>query len=427
MSSFIINGGNKLNGKIIPSGAKNAALKMIAAACLSQDTITINNVPKIKDVLSMLDILISMGAKIEFKDSNLSINCSQINPENIDQNIVGNLRGSIVFIGPLLARFGKLRIHEPGGCVIGARSISTHINAIKKFGVNIKKEGKYYIFESHRLKGSRILLDEISVTATENILMAATLAKGTTEIHLAAIEPEIANLIDLLKLMGAKISGENTNILIVEGVDRLNSAQATVIPDRIEVGTLAIAAILTKGEITIKKIIRDHLDNLINKFDQMNVSYYFNEEYKEEMFSFSDLTITSTEIIKPINFDTRPYPGFSTDLQSPMVLLLTQANGKSKIFETLFEGRLEYTKILNEMGASIKTTTNRTIVIDGPSKLNCKEIISPDLRAGATFVLAGLIATGQTIVKNAEIIDRGYENFEIKLHKLGADIKRVDV
>ena len=428
MSSFIINGGNKLNGDVIPSGAKNAALKMIAAACLTDKEIIIDNVPKIRDVISMIEILESMGAKIEWlKNNKISINCSQIDPEKIDQQKVGNLRGSIVLIGPILARFRKLKIHEPGGCIIGARSINTHLDAFRNMGVKIEQENKYINFDSNGLKGARILLDEISVTATENILMAATLSSGYTEIHLAATEPEIANLIGLLKKMGAKIQGESTNILKIEGVEKLNGAEITVIPDRIEIGTLAIAAVVTQGDIVIKKVIRDHLDNLINKFDQMDIKYHFSEDYILDNSFFCDLSVETTNTIKPINFDTRPYPGFSTDLQSPMVLLLTQAQGKSKIFETLFEGRLEYTDILNKMGAAIKIIDNRTIIINGPKKLVGKEINSPDLRAGAAFILAGLIASGQTIVKNVEIIDRGYENIEIKLHNLGADIKRANI
>ena len=430
MSSFKLTGGNQLKGEVVPSGAKNAALKMIAAACLTTEEIIISNVPKIRDVISMVAILESMGAKIKWLENNkITINCSSINPENIDQNKVGNLRGSIVLIGPLLARFGKLKIHEPGGCVIGARSIDTHINAIKNLGVEIQRDDKYIIFNTNakELKGTRIILDEISATATESVLMAATICRGTTEIHLAAVEPEITDLINLLRKMGAKISGENTNILKIEGVEKLNGADVVVIPDRIEIGTFAIVAVATNGNIVIKNVIRNHIDNLINKFDRMNVKYSFSRENQIEDKQYCDLSIFRSDNIKAINFDARPYPGFPTDLQSPMVLLLTQARGESKIVETLFEGRLEYTKILNAMGANINTIDSRTIIIQGPSKLSGANINSPDLRAGAAFVIAGLIAQGETIVNNAEIIDRGYENFELKLKKLGAEIKRVNL
>lgn len=430
MSSFKVIGGRRLQGEIIPSGAKNAALKMIAAACLTDEEVVIANVPKIRDVITMVEILESIGAIVKWKDdTTVSINCSSINPDHIDQVKVGNLRGSIVLIGPLLARFGKLKIHEPGGCVIGARSINTHLNAFRNLGVKTKQDGKYIIFETNgeKLTGTRIVLDEISVTATENALMAATLCQGSTEIHLAAVEPEIANLIELLRKMGANISGENTNILKIVGADKLTGASIRVIPDRIEIGTFAIAAVATGGGLTIKNVIRDHLDNLINKFDQMGVNYSFNEEKQLEDKLYCDLTISPGDRVKAINFDARPYPGFPTDLQSPMVLLLTQAQGKSKIVETLFDGRLDYTNIFNQMGANITALDSRTIIIQGPTKLAGANIDSPDLRAGAAFVIAGLIAEGESIINNAEMIDRGYENFEVKLQKLGAEIRRVEV
>lgn len=415
-SQFTITGGKQLNGTIISSGSKNAALKMIAAAILTSENIILENVPKIQDVLTLIEIMISMNADITWiTPSTLKINCADLNPVNIDQKKVGNLRGSIVLIGPIVARFGQLKIHEPGGCIIGARPIKTHLHALKVLGINSKKEGQYYTFHCPNLIGNKIILDEISVTTTENALMAATLATGQTEIHLAAQEPEIANLIELLNSMGADINGVNTSILKINGQKNLHSGQAKIIPDRIEIGTYAIAIALTNGTGTIKNVIPDHLDNLVNKFDQIGINYRFED---------NNLLIASGKNYRSINFDTRPYPGYSTDLQAPMVLFLTQVKGFSQIFETLFEGRLDYIRALVKMGASINIMDKHTILIKGPCQLTGKIIDSPDLRAGATYVLAGLIAKGETIVQKAEIIDRGYENFDEKLISLGADIRR---
>lgn len=424
---FTIHGGKPLHGSIQSSGAKNAALKMIAAACLTKETITIHNIPHIQDVLTMLELLAGMGADILWlDDKTVSITCDTLNPDNLDQAKIGNLRGSVVLIGPLCARFGSLRIHEPGGCVIGARPITTHLNALHSLGYTCVKQGKFYIFKSTLPKGSRILLDEISVTTTENALLAATCTPGITEIHLAATEPEIANLIDLLGAMGADIRGKNTSILLVRGVASLHGASATVIPDRIEIGTFAIAIAATHGSGTIVNVIPNHLDNILNKFDRMGIHYSFKIPISDTQSGdeLNDLVLEPTDKYMSIDFDTRPYPGFSTDLQSQMVVLLTQAHGKSSIFETLFEGRLSYTKFLINMGADITIEGKHLISLHGPSQLTGTKIETPDLRAGAALVLAGLVANGETIVTHTESIDRGYELFDTKLQQLGADISR---
>jgi len=426
-NKFTIRGGKPLHGSIQSSGAKNAALKMIAAACLTKETITIHNVPHIQDVLTMLELLAGMGADISWSDSTtVSITCDSINPDNLDQAKIGNLRGSVVLIGPLCARFGSLRIHEPGGCVIGARPITTHIHALHSLGYTCSKQGKFYIFESTKPKGSRILLDEISVTTTENALLAATCTPGITEIHLAATEPEIANLIDLLCAMGANIEGINTSIIRIRGATSLHGASATVIPDRIEIGTFAIALAATHGSGTITNVIPNHLDNILNKFDRMGIHFSFKKPIGDTQTGdeLNDLIIESSHTYTSINFDTRPYPGFSTDLQSQMVVLLTQTQGKSSIFETLFEGRLAYTKYLIEMGADITIEGKHLITLRGPCQLKGVRIETPDLRAGAALVLAGLVAHGETIVTQTQSIDRGYEQFDEKLKQLGADIKR---
>jgi UDP-N-acetylglucosamine 1-carboxyvinyltransferase len=423
-NKFVITGGKVLSGTVKSSGAKNSALKVIAAAVLTDKDVILSNVPRINDVLALLKILASMGATYQWLGENkLKLNCKNLKPEEIDQKMVGNLRGSVVLIGPILARYKKLRIHSPGGCKIGARSISTTINALKSFGVNCQVEGKYFNFTLNNLAGAKIVLDEMSVTTTETILMMACLATGQSEINIAAVEPEIANLIDFLKSMGAKISGKNTHNLTIIGKKRLGGGKITIIPDRIEIGTFACAIAATNGEATIENVIPNHLDNLLNKFDRMNIKYQFSKPIKtgDELNS---LIIKKNGPFKSVNIDTRPYPGFSTDIQSPMVVLLTQAQGKSKVFETLFEGRLAYIKSLVEMGAKIETVDSRTIIVTGATKLKAAKLDSQDLRSGAAFVIAGLIATGTTEVNKASIIDRGYENFAQKLIQLGAQIER---
>lgn len=427
IDQFVIEGGKPLNGSVVSSGAKNAALKLIAASVLTYKPVIIQNIPHIQDVFIMIELLSGMGAKVSWSGiSSLKITCENLDLDKLDQVKIGHMRGSVVLIGPLVARFKKLKFHEPGGCLIGARPITTHIRALKSLGVNVTKQGKYYYFETDKLVGNRVLMDELSVTATETVLMAATLAEGKTEIHLAATEPEISNLIGLLKTMGAKISGVDTSILTIIGKDILNGGKVLVIPDRIEIGTFACAIAATKGYGEIEKVIPDHLDNLLNKFKQMGIHYEFKEDIIGNGESLNTLIINGkNNNFRPSNIEARPYPGFSTDMQSPMVALLTQAKGKSKLFETLFEGRLGYAKTLHSMGADIKFIDNRNIEINGPAKLRGMIIDSPDLRAGATFVIAGLIATGTTYVKKAYIIDRGYERFEEKLLSLGANIKRV--
>lgn len=424
---FTIHGGKALHGTVSSSGAKNAALKMIAAACLTSEEVIIHNVPHIQDVLTMLELLAGMGADVAWKDSStVSITCALLNPDNLDQAKIGNLRGSVVLIGPLCARYGSLRIHEPGGCVIGARPITTHLHALETLGYTCTKQGKFFTFTSTHPHGSRILLDEQSVTATENILMAAVLTPGETEIHLAVTEPEVENLIDTLLSMGAHITGKNTNIIHISGVTALHGATVTVIPDRIEIGTFAIAIAATHGTGTIKNVIPDHLDNLLNKFDRMGIQYSFKIPLTADHTGAmrNDLEITDTHRFSSIYIDARPYPGFSTDLQSPMVVLLTQAEGMSEVFETLFEGRLAYIHYLTQMGAHVSTKDPRTITVQGVTDLHGIHIDSPDLRAGAALVIAGLIADGTTYVHNTDVIDRGYERFDEKLKELGADITR---
>ena len=414
---FIIEGGRPLKGVMEVSGAKNAALKMITASILSDKPSTLSNVPEISDIKTMIKIIEGLGGKVKKKDSRLTIDASSLNHAHPPDDLIGLIRASVVVVGPLLARFGKAQISQPGGCLIGARPITTHIDAFQKLGAKVTQRDGYIYFEANKLKGQTVVLDEMSVTATENILMAACLAQGETEIKMAAAEPEIEDLAHFLNKMGAKIQGAGTHVIKIKGVKKLKGASYKVIPDRIEAGTLAIAAAASKGEVEIKNVIPSHLDMFLDKLKQANVNL---------KVTANSLFVKPTTIFHPIFIDTRPYPGFPTDLQAPMAVLLTQANGTSKIFETLYEDRFNYVKELVKMGASATILDPHTLIIQGPRPLYGKKITTYDLRAGATLVIASLIATGKSEIENIELIDRGYEGLDKRLNKLGAKIQRVE-
>jgi UDP-N-acetylglucosamine 1-carboxyvinyltransferase len=335
-----------------------------------------------------------------------------------DYQLVKHMRASVVIIGPLLSRLKKVTIPQPGGCLIGSRPIDTHLNAFRKLGVEVRQEEDLYHFSINEIIGRKVVLDEMSVTATENMIMASVISKGTTEIRLAASEPEIEDLIKLLNKMGARINGGGTSNLVIKGVKKLHGAKHRILADRIEAGTFAVAAAVSRGDVRIKGIVPDHLDSLLQKFDQANVKY--------EIEKNSILHIKPTTIFKPISFDTRPHPGFPTDLQAPMAVLLTQANGTSRIFETMYEGRFGYVTELTKMGANIKSLDSHTIIVTGPTPLYGKDITSFDIRAGATLIIAALIAQGNSLIDRVELVDRGYEKIEKRLQKLGAKIKRLE-
>ncbi|MFA6098519.1 MAG: UDP-N-acetylglucosamine 1-carboxyvinyltransferase [Patescibacteria group bacterium] len=417
MSKFIIQGGKSLEGEITVSGAKNSALKLIAASLMTDKEVCLANVPDINDVRTMISILEKLGAEVDFHNHNFCINCATVKNIDPDYQLIKHMRASVMIIGPLLARFGAVKIPQPGGCLIGARPINTHINALKQLNVEFNEDKDYYYFRTKKLTGGKVILDEMSVTATENVLMASVLASGKTEIHLAASEPEIVDLADLLNEMGAKIVGAGTSIIKVTGVSKLNGAKHTVIPDRIEAGTFAVAAAVSRGDVRIKNVIPDHLDIVLQKLTKANVNFEIEGE--------SVLHIKPTTIFSPIQIDTRPHPGFPTDLQAPFSVLLTQANGTSKIFETMYDGRLGYCRELKKMGANIDIIDNNNAIISGPTPLYGKEITSFDIRAGATLLIAAIIAQGQSVIDKVELIDRGYEKIEQRLSSLGANIKRI--
>lgn len=420
MSKFIIQGGNSLEGEVVISGAKNAALKLMAAALLTNEPIHLSNVPDIRDIRTMAEILRKLGVTIEFQDNAMTISATHLKHIAPDYQLVKHMRASVVIIGPLLARTGEVSIPQPGGCLIGSRPIDTHINALRAFGVTLEENNDFYQFTvpAKGLQGNKVILNEMSVSATENALMASVLAHGQTEIHLAAAEPEIVNLAELLIKMGADIEGAGTPVIRVRGVKKLHGAEHEVIPDRIEAGTFAIAAAVSRGDVRIRNVIPDHLNIVIQKLQQANVTITIEDN--------SVLHIKPTTMFRPINIDTRPFPGYPTDLQAPLSVLMTQANGTSRIFETMYEGRLGYVKELEKMGAEIKTLDAHTVIINGPTPLYGKEITSFDIRAGATLIIAALIAQGESMIDRVELVDRGYEKIEQRLSALGAQIHRIE-
>jgi UDP-N-acetylglucosamine 1-carboxyvinyltransferase len=414
---FVIEGGHPLKGEIEIMGMKNAATPIIAATLLTSEPCLLKNIPKISDVSTMLEILKSLGSEIDYLDDHsIRISNQDLNLHRLDKDAVCKMRSSILFMGPLLSRFGEVELPEPGGCIIGNRPIDTHLYALQQLGAKIERKDGFYGLKADCLKGTTIILPEFSVTATENVLMAAVLAKGKTVIKLAAAEPHVQDLCHFLNKMGAKITGIGTHTLIIEGVKKLKGTEYTIIPDQIEIGTFAVAAAVSRGEIKIKNIIPEHLEIICLKLKQIGVKFEIGENY---------LQIYPSTNLKAFRLQTMPYPGFPTDLQAPFGVLATQCQGTSLIQDPLFEGRMNYVQELIKMGANAIVADPHRVIITGPTPLYGQEIKSFDLRAGATLIIAGLIAHGQTIINQAEIVDRGYERIEERLNKLGAKITRI--
>jgi len=416
MEQLIINGPSKLKGTVKISGAKNAALPIIAASLLFRQDVTLTNVPDIKDVRALLGILDSLGAETTFKKNVLKISAGKIQEVDPDPELVKRLRASILTLAPLLVRNKKVFIPHPGGCLIGSRPMDVHLSALKRMGAEIISDSNGYQLEADKLMPSHICA-EFSVTGTENVIMAAVLTEGETTISLAASEPHVQDLCNFLITAGAKIEGVGTHNLTITGVDKLKKISYQIIPDQIESGTFAIAAIATKGEVLVDGFVTAHQESLLSKFDHIGVNY--------EVISPTKLQIRPTHNLKNFKIRTEIYPGFPTDLQAPMSILATQSDGSSEIYETIFEGRLGYISELSKMGASCVTRDAHQASITGPTPLFGARITSFDLRAGATLIIAALIAQGESRLDQIEIIDRGYENIEHKFKLLGANIRRV--
>lgn len=418
MEKLIIKGPCSLRGEITVSGSKNAALPILAATLLASGKFVISNVPMITDIKHLLSILEDLGAAVTLKNNVCEINTTKVNSHEPDADKVRHIRASILLLGPLLARFGKARLSHPGGCFIGARPVETHFEALEELGATVIEDSSHYYLTAKALVGRKIVLNEISVTATENVIMAAVLASGTTELRLAATEPHVVDLCNFLTKMGAKISGIGTHNLTIEGVKKLKPVNYRICYDQIEAGTFAIAAAASRGELTIKGFVADDQDILIKLLRKANVNI--------------ELANTDTAIVrKSTSFRAIPklrtdiYPNFSSDLQAPMGVLMTQAHGTSTIFETMFEGRLNYINELNKMGADGVIKNAHEATITGPTPLFGTTIESFDLRAGATLLIASFIAEGESVIERAELIDRGYENIEARLNTVGANIRRI--
>ena len=413
-----IEGGEFLKGNIKISGAKNSALVLMAASILSNGQINLFNVPRISDVLIMSKILTAIGMNIKSDSNQLEINTKKICPPSQDLffDLFHALRVSFFCIGPLLARFGKAKIPLPGGCLIGSRPIDEHINSLKKLGVIFKFQNNYLSAEvitpNKRLLGSSINFKCKSVGATETLLMAASLANGSTILNNAAQEPEIIDLANMLNLMGAKVKGAGSECITVEGVESLRGCDYTVMSDRIEAGTFLIAAAITRSNISLYPCEPNHLKAVISKLELCGCKFEYSKNF---------LRIIPNEILYSVDINTSPYPGFPTDLQAPFMALMATTNGISKIKETVFENRMHHVKELNRMGAKITLKDNIAKVI-GVENLHGRKVIGSDLRATAALALAGLSANGKTIVKGLEHLERGYEDFSEKFQKLGATI-----
>jgi UDP-N-acetylglucosamine 1-carboxyvinyltransferase len=422
MSKFIINGPAKLRGEIEVRGAKNAALKIIPAAILSTEKITITNLPEIEDVKQSLALLEDLGAKIDYpKKGTVVIDPSSVNKTELNPAIANKFRASIMFVAPLLARFGEAKFPHPGGCIIGAgkRDIDVFLDGFAALGAEVSiKENHYHLKAKGGLKGGEFFFYKlIAVTATESMIMAGALAKGQTVLKNCAMEPEIKALADYLNLQGAKISGAGTPTITIEGVTKLSAGNFTVMPDRLEAGSFAIMAAATGSEIFITKCVPEHLRVLLEIFKhRLHIPFEEGEDW---------IRIKPAKKIAAYGIKTHEYPGFPTDLQQPYAVLMTQAEGSSLIHETIFDRRLLYADLLSQMGADIIMCDPHRIVVNGPTKLFGHKLTSPDLRAGIALVIAALVAEGRTEIDNIYQIERGYENIAERLTALGADIKKI--
>ena len=413
MKQLVIEGNRNLRGEIKISGAKNSVVALIPAAILSDEEVTLYNVPNISDTLSLIDILKLLNCNVDYHNDKMIINNKNIENKVIKEDLSKKLRASYYFMGALLAKFNYAEIYFPGGCNIGSRPIDFHIKGFEKLGAEVIIDGNKYIFKAKKLKGAKIYLDFASVGATINIMLAAVKAEGNTTISNAAKEPEIVNIATLLNSMGAKIIGAGTSEIKIEGVKNLKKGVIDVIPDRIEAGTYVIAGALLGNRLKISNIIEEHIESLISKLKEMGVDIESHKNY---------LIINKPKKYKPVNIKTLVFPGFPTDLGQPISVLLTQGEGMSIFEETIYENRMGHIKYLQKMGANIRLN-DRTAIFIGPTKLKGEEVTATDLRAGATMVLAGLIAKGTTRINEIEHILRGYENIVEKLNNVGASIR----
>ncbi len=414
MDSIYINGGRELKGSVPISGAKNAVLPMMAASLLADGTTTIENVPNLRDTITMASLLEVTGAEVNLDFPSLSVNTSTMDTPKAPYELVKTMRASFYVLGPLLSRFGEAKVSLPGGCAWGPRPVDFHLRALKKMGASIKLKEGYVLAKAPYLKGCSVRFDFPSVGATGNILMAAARARGTTTIENAAMEPEIEQLAEMLKLMGAQIEGIGTSYLTVHGVKHLKPITISVIPDRIEIGTFLIAGALM-GKVTVKNSVPSQLTSLLEKLHSAGTQVDIDRE---------SITTSFTGRVSPVDLTTAVYPGFPTDLQAQWIAFMCLADGSSMLTDSVYHDRFSHVPELNRLGADIKTEHN-TAFVRGVKKLKGAEVMSTDIRASASLIIAGLAAEGETLVSRIYHIDRGYENIVGKFQSLGAEIKRI--
>jgi UDP-N-acetylglucosamine 1-carboxyvinyltransferase len=419
MDKFVIRGGNRLMGNVRISGAKNAALPAMAAAILTDEPVILENIPDVRDIQTERNLLVSMGAEVELgygrAAHRTTISCRNLANPEAAYELVKTMRASTLVLGPLVARMGRARVSQPGGCAIGARPIDLHIKGLERLGATIKQEHGYIEATADRLRGGHIIFDKITVTGTEDLMMAATLAQGETIMENCAREPEVVDLATLLTKMGAKIEGAGTSTIRIHGLDRLHGARHRIIPDRIEAGTFVIAAVLTGGDLTLTNCDPSHLAALMQKLEEGGVSIRTTAD---------SVRVSNGHQFNAADVTTEEYPGFPTDMQAQYMALATQAQGTSIITENIFENRFMHAQELARMGANIRVEGRRAIV-RGKTPLSSAAVQCSDLRASASLVLAALVADGETIIDRVYHIDRGYERIEEKLKGVGAQIRRI--
>lgn len=419
MDKLIISGGAQLSGELRISGAKNAALPILAATLLSEHPVTVGNIPHLHDITTTMQLLGQMGVELTIDEKmNIEVNSNTITKYEAPYELVKTMRASILVLGPLLARFGEAHVSLPGGCAIGSRPVDIHIESLIKMGADIQVEAGYIHAKAKRLQGCKLVLDKVTVTGTENLLMAAVLAEGTTIIENAAKEPEVSDLAHFLNAMGAKISGIDTDILVIEGVEKLDAKDIhyNILPDRIETGTYLVAAAITRGKIKVKNTRPDTLDAVLDKLKQAGADITIGPDWIElDMHGKRP---------KAVSVRTAPYPAFPTDMQAQFTAMNIVAEGVGIITETVFENRFMHVQEMQRMGANIQLESN-TAICTGSEKITGAPVMATDLRASASLVLAGLVAEGETLVDRIYHIDRGYDHIEEKLSQLGATIRRI--
>lgn len=415
MDRYVITGKQRLEGRVRTSGAKNASLPLMAASILAEGKTFLEGVPRLTDIINMAEVLMNLGCKIEFKNNELMLDTSSLAEWTVSEELMRKMRASNLILGPMVAKNGRVKISRPGGCAIGTRPMDQHIKGLKELGVIIREKHGYIEARAEKLRGGEVYLDVPSVGATENIMMAAVLAEGTSVIRNAAREPEIVDLQNLLNKMGAKVRGAGTHVLRIDGVRKLYSTEHTVIPDRIEAGTHMIAAVMTAGDILVENVIPEHISPIVAKLRQGGA---------EVVLRGDSVRVRHRGRFKALELKTLAYPGFPTDLQPQFLALLTTAEGTSIVTETIFENRFQHVAELIRMGAKIRIE-GRTAIISGVPTLEGAFVEATDLRAGAALFLSALAAEEGTVLEKVDHIDRGYENLEDKYRALGAKLQRV--